>query len=103
LIEVVKGAAAIQLFGPEAKDGVIQIFMKDGASAASAPDAVPQAEPAGGIPVGAMVYLDGALFEGDVSTLDPATIARVDVVKRVTAGSIIRVTTKKAAGGGGGA
>jgi len=100
-IEVVKGAAAIRLFGPEAKDGVIQVFTKERTAEAAPLEAVPQAESAAGIPADATVYLDGTLFQGDVATLDPATIARIDVVKGGSAGSIIRITTKKAAGGGG--
>jgi hypothetical protein len=112
-IEVVKGAAAVRLFGPEAKDGVIQVFTKAGSADTIRADTI-RADPAHadarreipgtasvrGTPTDATVYLDGALFEGDVSTLDPATIARIDVVKGGSTGSIIRITTKKAAGGG---
>ncbi len=119
-IDVVKGEAAIRLFGPDAKDGVIQVFTKaasgdtirvdtmraDTIRADTTPAGVLRRSTPGGatsakaLPADASVYLDGTLFEGDVSTLDPTTIARIDVVKGGPAGSIIRITTKKAAGGG---
>ncbi len=110
-VEVVKGAAAARLFGPEASDGVIQIFTKAGTERARSRGVVADTVRAGvllrrtpapgALPTGLPIYVDGTLFEGAPSTLDPDAIATIDVVGDGAGGGIVRITTKKAARGGG--
>lgn len=120
-IEVVKGAAATALYGPDAADGVINIFTKG--SAAAGEDAPAKLRPVSedaaerevagvllrrsgsmdAVPPKLSVYLDGEPFAGTLSSIDPETIDRVEVVKGGAAdgSDVVRVITKKAARGGG--
>jgi hypothetical protein len=104
-IEVVKGPAAVLLYGGGASDGVVQIFTKAAGADAGTTDTLrTDSLPADTLSADVTVYVDGERFEGDVSSLDPESIARVDVVKGAAAGAagaIVRVVTKKAARGGG--
>lgn len=121
-IEVVKGGAAARLYGAEASDGVIQVFTKAAAAREAEggvmrTDTIPagvlradttrrgvrlrRASATGDPAADVTVYVDGVLFEGDPSSIDPETIDRVDVVKNGTTGSVVRIRTKEAARGGG--
>jgi len=126
-IEVIKGQAAELAFGPEAANGVIQIYTKAGN-----PEMVsvreetttelrfgPEAdklrlakekaiqEKAGNEPVGtirsledARIFVDGELFEDDITTIDKDTIDRVEVHKGQDGGrNTIYITLKKKGGG----
>ena len=55
------------------------------------------------VPPKLSVYLDGEPFEGALTSIDPETIDRVEVVKGGAAdgSDVVRVITKKAARGGG--
>jgi hypothetical protein len=126
-IDVIKGEAAEVAFGPEAVNGVIQIYTKAGN-----PEVVPVREesadelrfgpeadklrllkekaaqdPAQNEPVGtirsmddARIFVDGELFEGDITTIDKEDIARIDVHKGRDGGEdTIHITLKKKGGG----
>lgn len=107
-IEVIKGEAAEVAFGPEAVHGVIQIYTKAGnpemvsvrEEAAGEFRFGPEEtklrllkekavqEQAGNEPAGtirsmedARIFVDGELFEGDITTIDKESIDRVEVHK----------------------
>jgi beta-lactamase regulating signal transducer with metallopeptidase domain len=107
-VEVVKGAAAETIYGPEASVGVIRVITTD------APVDVREAPAAGGsivlrrAPVIAKlrpvaeprILVDGKPFEGDAGSIDPSTIERIEVVKADRDGepSTIHITLKKVGG-----
>jgi hypothetical protein len=125
-IEVIKDEAAEVAFGPEAVNGVIQIYTKAGN-----PDMVSVREEtanevrfgaeadklrlvkekalqekAANEPVGtirsmedARIFVDGELFEGDITTIDKESIDRVEVHKGRDGGQdTIHITLKKEGG-----
>lgn len=102
-IEVLKGAAAEAIYGADARHGVVQIHTKgaevrDGAEPGTLRRISEDAAPAQ-----LSVYVDGEPFSGTLSSIDPETIDRVEVLKGGAAkgGDVVRVVTKKAARGGG--
>ncbi len=121
-IDVIKGQAAELAFGPEAVNGVIQIYTKAGnpemvsvreesATFRFGPEteklrlakekAIQEQadnEPAGTIRSmeGARIFVNGELFEGDITTIDKDTIDRVEVHKAPDGGSsTVYITLKK--------
>lgn len=86
-IEVVKGDAALEKYGPEATDGVIQIFTKS--AQAGMRSSVTTTDPT--------VFVDGVVFTGSLDDIDPDDIERIDVRKQ-TAGDEIRIITKTGQG-----
>lgn len=122
-VEIVKGAAAVAAFGPEAHPGVIQVFTKDairgelvGPPPSEPADTISMREipadtirmreiPADtirlqGVPADTEVYVDGEVLERPMSAIDPDSIERIEVAKGVS-GTVIHITMKKAAQGGG--
>jgi beta-lactamase regulating signal transducer with metallopeptidase domain len=126
-IEVIKGEAAEVAFGPEAVNGVIQIYTKAGnpgmvsAREEAANDVRFGLEPerlrlakekaaqekAGNEPAGtissfedARIFVDGELFEGDITTIEKDTIDRVEVHKGQDGRpDAVYITLKKKGGG----
>lgn len=88
-VDVLKGGAATEAWGEAGADGVVVITTKDGLG----PAPVAEGEtPLGGVvthapaeestlPENAEVFVDGERFQGELSDIDPETIARVDVRK----------------------
>jgi beta-lactamase regulating signal transducer with metallopeptidase domain len=109
-IEVIKPGAAEDLFGPEGRNGVVQITTKAaaGASAESElaaiePAPTPAARPrvrVREVQPGTVVLIDGQ--RGKLADVNPDDIERIDVFKREAARAldpeaetVIRITTKK--------
>jgi beta-lactamase regulating signal transducer with metallopeptidase domain len=125
-IEVIKGEAAEVAFGPEAVNGVIQIYTKaahpemvsireetaddvrfgPGATKLRLAKEMALQEQAGNEPAGtirpmedARIFVDGELFEGDITTIDKKDIARIDVHKGQDGSEdTIHITLKKKGG-----
>jgi hypothetical protein len=114
-IEVLKGAVAVAAFGQEAGGGVIQIYTKDAHAEPASPgghgvlksrddlaaaklqsvkeDAVAKHGAIRSME-SARIFVDGELFEGDVTAIKKQDIERVDVLK-VRDGREVHITLKK--------
>jgi TonB-dependent SusC/RagA subfamily outer membrane receptor len=116
-IEVLKGPAAAAMYGEQAAGGVIQIYTKDahpelasegpqGLMRRRAGPDTGKLRPIGEAPdegrgvvrrmESARVFVDGQLYEGDVTAIDKSDIDRVEVVKGRDGGrDTIYITLKK--------
>lgn len=104
-VEVVKGAAAAAMNGAEAAGGIVHIVTLNASAALRDAQVKQESGASGGLikvrgTSEARVYVDGQLFEGDVKSIDPNTIDRVEVLKGKLEGepSTIHITLKRPGG-----
>lgn len=98
-VEVVKGASAERVYGPDAHGGVVHIVTVDAPMDFRAPENRPQAGEREQVrlPKDVKVFVDGRPFEGDIESIAKETIDRVEVVKAKQEGgaSTIYITLKR--------